>query len=141
MPAITHRLDIAAPLATVRAAVATPDGIRGWWCRDSDCTDRVGGTHELRFVKGDHRVVMRFRVDRLADDEVQWTCTENGNPVWPGTTLRWRFVPSGDGVVVELEHGGFAEDQSPPFQMTVQGWPHFCASLKAYAETGQGMPS
>jgi hypothetical protein len=81
---------------------------------------------------------MRFRVE--SDDPVRWACLDNGNPVWPGTTLEFRTEAEEGGVAFTLVHDGFAEDQSPPFQMTRDGWGHFVSSLKAYCETGTGQP-
>lgn len=122
-----------APPATVRAALADSAGIQSWWSRDAE----VGDTRaELRFVKGDRTVTMHFDVDRVTDEEVRWTCTANGNPVWVGTTLTWRF---GDGRLA-LEHAGFGEDQSPPFVMTRDGWPHFMSSLESVLAGGEGQP-
>ena len=85
----------------------------------------------------EHTVTMRFRVDALdAGQRVLWTCTDNGNPVWPGTTLEWTV----DGSTLRFRHDGFPEDQSPPFKMTADGWAALMGSLTAYTETGTGAP-
>ena len=40
-------------------------------------------------------------------------------------------------LLVALEHGGW-KDGAP--EMVAQGWKHFLQSMKAYLETGTGMP-
>lgn len=136
MTAIHWTIDTPATPDAIRAALTTETGLAGWWAKDSDVAAGPGGEHELRFVKGERTVVMRFRVDTVADDRVRWTCTANGNPIWPGTTLEWTF---GDGRI-RFEHAGFAEDQSPPYAMTVDGWKHFAGSLASYLSAGTGQP-
>jgi uncharacterized protein YndB with AHSA1/START domain len=142
MTDIRHEIETDAAPAKAYAAIATPEGIAGWWSTDSRVATEVGGEVELRFVKDDRTVVMRFRIDALEPGKrVSWTCTDNGNPVWVGTTLTWSLRPRGSGTTIAFTHGGFAEDASPPYQMTVEGWKHFVASLRAYLASGQGQPA
>jgi uncharacterized protein YndB with AHSA1/START domain len=48
MADIRHRVGIGAPAATVYQAVATKDGLAGWWTRDVRGEAREGG--ELPFT-------------------------------------------------------------------------------------------
>jgi uncharacterized protein YndB with AHSA1/START domain len=142
MSDIVHDLKLACSPAEAYAAVATDRGIKGWWSKNSDIASGVGETHTLRFQKDDRAVTMKFRIDALEEGRrVAWTCTENDNPVWPTTRLRFDIEPDGDGTRLRFQHTGFKEGTSPPYKMTVDGWPHFMASLKAYVETGKGMPA
>lgn len=136
MTAIVHH--IAAPTSpdAFLAAVHSPEGIAAWWSLDSDVDPRVGGTHVLRFTKGDRVVAMTFEVAEAGPDRVQWRCLDNANPVWPGTTLGFERTEEG----VTLRHDGFAEDQSPPYQMTVEGWQHFAGSLGRHLRGEGGQP-
>ena len=140
MTTMTHHLNLAAPIDRVRAALTTPEGIAGWWAKDSDVGTGIGARHELRFDKEGRTVTMAFEVTELSDDAVAWRCTDNDNPVWPGTTLRWSLTTAGDRTRVVFEHAGFAEDTSPPYAMTAEGWKHFMASFETYVETGAGQP-
>jgi uncharacterized protein YndB with AHSA1/START domain len=141
MTTIAHELNVRATTTAAFEALSTPAGIRGWWSKDSDISEAVEGEHEMRFDKGGNTVLMKFRVDALDVGElVRWTCTENGNPVWKGTTLTWKISAANDGCRVAFAHEGFAEDQSPPYKMTVQGWNHIVNSLRSYLEGGQGQP-
>ena len=139
MKTITHELLLAADNNTVFQAVATGDGIRAWWAKDADTGASVGDLHTLRFQKGDRTVTMVFRIDALDEERVAWTCTENGNPAWTGSTLVWALSPEGSGTRVTFQHAGFAMG-GPPYDMTVQGWVPFINSLKQYCESGSGQP-
>jgi hypothetical protein len=46
----------------------------------------------------------------------------------------------GDRRVVRFAHDGFSQG-GPPYDMTVEGWTHFNASLEAYLAGRGGMPS
>ncbi|MEM6995654.1 MAG: SRPBCC domain-containing protein [Myxococcota bacterium] len=140
MTTIQHDLVLATTPQALFAALTTPEGIRGWWAKDSDVGDGVGASHELRFVKDDRTVAMGFEVTEASPNRVVWRCTENGNPIWPGTTLTWAFEADGEKTALTFKHEGFAESASPPYAMTVDGWKHFMASLAAYAQTGTGEP-
>lgn len=135
MTAIRHELNVQATGADILKALTTAEGIRAWWAKDAD----IGkDNHELRFDKDGNVVTMKFRVDHVTDEEVKWTCTENANPVWPGTTLVWRWSRKDEKTLLSFEHSGFSESESPPYQMTVQGWTHFVESLRRYLDDGSG---
>ena len=138
MSRYTQTLRPTASAEAIRQALTTAQGIQGWWARQADIAPGVGGQHTLTFDKGDQTVVMRFRVDTIDAGRVRWTCTDNGNPVWPGTHLEWRIADN----QIHFEHGGFADGTAgtPPHQMTVDTWPMLMASLQAFLETGVGQP-
>ena len=139
----TQSFSTDADAAAFRAALTTTEGINGWWSLRADIAEGrqgVGGEHTLQFDKGGDQVVMKFRVDAVEDDRVVWTCLDNGNPVWPGTTLTWRL----DSGAVHFEQAGFADQWigTPPHQMTIgpNGWGHFMNSLQSYLAGGGGQP-
>lgn len=133
MPTIElHRTTTATPDRVIEG-LTTEAGLRGWWAKDVQAT---ADGYRMRFDKEGRTVTMVFRVDEVGPRHVQWTCLSNDNPVWPGTTLRWSVAEG----AVDFVHGGFAEDQSPPFAMTAQGWEHFCNSLVQWAQSGEGQP-
>lgn len=140
MTTIRHALTLNASATAVRAAINTGAGVRGWWAKDATVGQGEGSYHELRFDKGGNTVVMKFRVDIDAPDKITWTCTDNANPVWPGTSLTWSLSADGDRTNVVFEHAGFTEADSAPYRMTADGWEHFIESLRAYTETGTGQP-
>lgn len=140
METIRHTLTLSARPDVAYRAVATSEGLQGWWCANSDIATAVGEETELRFVKDGTPVTMRFRVDALdRNQRVAWTCLESPNPIWVGSTLTWAIRAEGTGTTLEFVHAGLAAG-GPPYDMTAEGWQHFMASLKQYAETGTGQP-
>ena len=133
MTDILHTIDSSASPDRAYAAAATEDGIKGWWTDRASVPPQEGGKVHLQFDKAGTIVDMYFVVEVLEPNKrVLWRCTENVNPVWPGTTIEWAIEASDAGSRLTLTHGGFEEDQSPPYQMTVQGWPMFVERLQAY---------
>ena len=125
---------------TIYSAVSTPQGIKGWWCEDSEITNEVGGINTLHFLKEGKPVDMKFKIDEMSPDgKVIWTCIENANPTWIGTTLTYEFDKNGE---FDLIHGNFDDKWkgSDPFKSTEEGWKHIMHSLKSYCETGKGEP-
>ncbi len=138
---ITHEFSTAATAKAAYDAVATSNGIKSWWAKVGTVAAAVGGATELRFDKGGRIAVMKFRVDVLDPNRmVRWTCSENANPVWPNTTLTWTIRNSGDHRVVSFAHEGFTQG-GPPYDMTVDGWKPFNASLESYLSGSGGTPS
>jgi uncharacterized protein YndB with AHSA1/START domain len=122
-------------------SVATPEGIKAWWAKDSEVGTLVGQPVMLRFNKPDMTAVMRFDVTDLQPGRrVEWTCTENSNPIWPGSKLIWEVEPAGNGSKVSFRHEGFS-DGGPPYDMTVEGWDFFLGSLSAHLNGGAPSPS
>ena len=100
----------------------------------------IVAVHDVFESEGRLAVVMQFVVDALEHDRVAWTCTDNGNPVWVGTELEWSFAEEDGGTRVDFSHRGLKMPGSPPYQATVETWPMFLQSLKAWVETGTGRP-
>ncbi len=141
MSDIRHQITTNASTDAAFAALTSLTGLSGWWSRDCDIGQGVGAEHELRFQKDDRMVAMRFRVEALEPGaRVRWRCIENGNPAWPGTTLEWQLVPTDEGSTILFEHRDFAAPSGPAYEMTVGGWTHFVASLRAFLDTGAGQP-
>lgn len=90
MSDIQHEIESGASASAAYDALTTAAGLQGWWAKDCDVGQGVGDEHELRFVKQDRLVAMRFRVEVLEPGaRVRWTCIDNGNPIWVGSTLEW----------------------------------------------------
>ena len=141
MSTISQTIRTSSTPSAAFAALTTPTGIRGWWSRDSDVGEGQGANIVMRFDKDGRQVTMEFRIDAAEpDSRVQWTCTANGDPLWPGTTLTWTIAENDGGCTIEFAHAGFSESESPPYAMTVGGWQHFCGSLRAYLDDGAGQP-
>ena len=135
MKPIQIELSIDAPKEKILAALITPEGIQGWWSKDSDIGTKVGEMMDMRFDKQGQKVNMSFKIEENGPDQAKWNCTKNDNPVWVGTNIIWDL----SGKTVKFSHEGFTQGR-PPYDMTAQGWQHFCNSFKSFVETGKGQP-
>lgn len=145
MNSFRHHLTLRASPAAVHAALATPEGVRGWWTEDCDVPTEVGATVRVRFdcAKKD------FRIERLEPGRaVEWRCTAAYLDVpsverrseWVGTRLRFRLEPRPDGgTELWFEHEGL-EPGLDCFELCSAGWQQFLASLQRFVETGRGEP-
>jgi uncharacterized protein YndB with AHSA1/START domain len=138
MSAIKDYITINASPDEAQAALTTQAGYLGWWSKDCQIADRVGGESRLAFNKGGSIVKMRFRTDVVEDGRIEWTCIAHDMDSWIGTTLNWSISKERDGVRVALVHDGW-KSETPP-DMVVGGWKHFLGSMKQYLETGVGQP-
>jgi hypothetical protein len=71
MQPIKHDLNVKADAQAAYRAIATSSGIKGWWAKDSDVGEAVGGKTELRFTKPNMSAVMKAGkqvVLRLGED-------------------------------------------------------------------------
>jgi len=131
--------------AIVYAALATPEGLRGWWSQDSDIATDVGGTHHFRF--GRHYKDMR--IERLEPGrEVRWTCTRahiamsefTRHDEWVGTQVVFRLLPDAQGrTLLEFEHIGLVPALEC-YDLCNNGWRYFLDSLRKFVESGRGTP-
>ena len=68
------------------------------------------------------------------------TCVRNkGQADWQGTHLSIRAIQDGVVTHVDLLHDGYSA-KNACYDKCVGGWSHFFNSLRAYCETGRGMP-
>jgi uncharacterized protein YndB with AHSA1/START domain len=134
---ILHRIGVVAPLDDVYRAVATPEGIAGWWTIDTTGKSEVGGSLAFRF--GD---VGGFEMDVLQLDpagHVRWRVT-GGPAEWIGTEIDWRLDQRGEYTVVRFKHEGWREPVEFMHHCSTK-WATFLMSLKELVETGRGRPA
>ena len=140
MDKIEHTTDIAAPLATVREAITTTAGHRGWWTLDCEVGAHAGERARFRFARANTTREIRFHIDRIDDHGIAMTCDgADNNPEWPGTAVELRATPHEGGTRVTLAHTNWRACTGH-YQDCVGAWRYFMDSLKSYAETGSGTP-
>lgn len=142
MPDIVHRIGIKAPLETVYAAVATAEGVAGWWSRATTASENGKKAIESVFhtPAGEELGRMRFDVTKaVADREVRWRFTE-GPEEWVGTDATFELRREGDMTLMVFGHRGWREPVEFMAHCSMK-WAVFLMSLRAYAETGTGRPS
>lgn len=139
---IIHRIGIRAPISKVYHAVATPEGVAGWWSRDTTGPGGAGGSVRVAFRRKDGSEVGRMRYEVVAaepDREVRWRFVE-GPPEWIGTDATFQLAQDGDTTVLLFGHRNWKEAVEFTAHCSMK-WAVFLLSLKALVETGTGRPS
>jgi len=134
---ILHRIGVVAPLDDVYQAMATTEGIAGWWTTDTTGKSEVGGPLITRF--GD---VGGFDIEVLELDptgHVRWRVTA-GPEEWVGTEIGFRLDQRGDYTVVQFKHEGWREEVEFMYHCSTK-WATFLLSLKDFVESGRGRPA
>lgn len=142
MADIVHRIGINAPASRVYDAVATAQGVAGWWTRNTTGSAQAGGTVNVRFLRdgGEEIGQMDFAMTRLAPGrEVHWRMLA-GPPEWVGTDVTFALAQEGDMTILVFGHRGWKEQAEFMAHCSMK-WAVFLLSLKALVETGQGRPA
>lgn len=139
MAEIVFLVDVDAPLAKVRDALATNEGLVSWWTADAIGSGEVGSVLSLGFPDAPAR--FSLRVDEVADNGVGWTSVGDFPPHWNGTKIAFGIMdnPDAGGSRVFFEHNGFAA-ADPMTGHTAFTWANLMNSLKAFCETGRADP-
>lgn len=124
--------------AAVFQALTTQPGITGWWTSKAEVPGAtVGDVLRLSFPEAQGS--WELQITALDDPaRVAWRSVA-GPPGWPGTEIRWALEQIGPGVVIRLDHTGFA-GVDDLFRIVTVGWAQMLLSLKEYLESGQRKP-
>jgi uncharacterized protein YndB with AHSA1/START domain len=135
-----REVTIQAPCERVFDAIATLDGVRGWWTRLATGSDEVGGTIRLEFEGLDEYIDLKVKIARRPS-EVEWSVVEHASlDDWAGTRIRFELSPvSGAACKLAFEHVGLSP-RLECFEACEAGWDHFLGSIVALAERGTGEP-
>ncbi len=137
MPEILHQVHLGAPPARVFDALTERDGLAAWWTRDVLATPQVGSVARFGFCR--REVVFRMFVQDLkAPELVRWRCL-GGHPEWRDTEVAFTLSPDGDGTTLAFAHRGWTSTTGI-FPLCSFDWARYLLSLKAYVETGRGVP-
>jgi uncharacterized protein YndB with AHSA1/START domain len=134
---IDSTIDIAAPLARVRAAVTTEAGYRAWLAQDADFD---GKQATFRFPQPSETRSVTFQVDRCDGSGIVMTCiAHENNADWLGTTLAIELGETPTGTRVHLAHAGYPA-KNEVYERCIGAWSYFLRSLASYVMTGTGEP-
>ena len=138
---ILHRVGIQAPLKQVYQALATAQGVAGWWTTSTTGQSQVGEKLGFRFMDGDRiRGEFVMKVLELSPDQrVLWEVV-SGADEWIGTHISFDLHQDGDYVIVLFKHQGWKEPVEFMHHCSTK-WAVFLMSLKSLVETGRGLPS
>jgi uncharacterized protein YndB with AHSA1/START domain len=139
---ILHRVGATAPLEKVYEAIATPEGVAGWWTKDTTGEGAVGSTLTTAFHDdtGKHFGSFELEVTELDPaGTVDWLVTA-GPDEWIGTHIRFDLKEEDGFTIVLFSHTGWKEPVEFMNHCSTK-WATFLMSLKRFVETGTGEPS
>ena len=134
MATIYHQIGIKAPLNDVYKAIATEEGVTGWWTQTSGDPEING---KLDFSFGGHVVSAKVTA-KTADKYVEWTVGGDAGE-WLDTRICFDLEEKPDQVMVNFRHDDWKE-ATPFLAHCSTKWGVFMLSLKDYLETGAGKP-
>jgi uncharacterized protein YndB with AHSA1/START domain len=136
----TATITVNAPIKTAFAAVATLEGLRGWWTPETTGSAEPGGKLMFDFPGAAVTTTMMRVEESTEPSRVRWTCLESGLHEWAGTPITFELAEAGpDSTAISFRHGGL-NPELECFDMCSAGWNHFLGSLASLAETGTGQP-
>jgi uncharacterized protein YndB with AHSA1/START domain len=138
---ILHRVGIKASLDEVYRALATREGLAGWWTTDTQGTNKVGEALKFRFT-ADGKELGGFDMKVLElkpGKRVLWQVVE-GPAEWIGTKISFDLRQEADFAVVLFKHQDWKEPAEFMHHCSTK-WAIFLMSLKSLVETGKGQPS
>lgn len=135
---IVHRIGIrGSSPEEAFAALATIEGLAGWWTRDTGGDPSEGGEIVFRFLPGE----IRMRVRELVPGKlVRWEGAPGGPEEWVGTEISFELRQEGEFTIVLFGHRGWAEQAEFMYHCSTK-WASYLLSLKQALETGTGAPS
>ena len=140
--------DLAAPAGRVWAALATVEGVRGWWTELCEMDVRPGGRVAFRFPRSDFHAageITALEPGRL----LEWRCTDSRHPAasgyadlqdWIGTRTRFALEPLDAGHTrLRFTHVGLGPLECAG--VCTSAWSFFLGtSLRGLLERGAGEP-
>ncbi|HJW11515.1 MAG TPA: SRPBCC domain-containing protein [Albitalea sp.] len=142
MADILHRVGIKAPLDEVYKALATRDGVAGWWTNNTQGESQMGGVLTFRFTAaGAELGHSEVKVLELQpNQQVLWQVVGGTAPEWIGTKIGFELKQDGEYVIVLFKHQGWKEPVEFMHHCSTK-WAIFLMSLKQLVETGKGLPN
>ncbi len=137
MPDIVHRVGIRASQEKVFKALATLEGLKGWWTKYIEGEPEVGMIVHFRFPNGGPDMKIKTLKNPF---RVQWECVA-GIEEWIGTKLNFEIAKKKGSrlTFVLFSHRGWKKESSTFAHCSLK-WGVFLLSLKQYLETGRGRP-
>jgi len=138
---ILHRVGIKSSLDEVYKALATRDGLAGWWTTNTQGESNVGGVIQFRF-SADGREIGYFDMKVLElhpARRVLWQVVD-GPPELIGTKVSFELKQEDEYSIILFKHQDWKEPVEFMHHCSTK-WAIFLMSLKSLLETGKGAPS
>ena len=139
---IVHRIGIKAPPPQVYAALATIDGLAGWWTRATTGTAAPGGRIDFRFHTPAGEDIGGFGMavlEQTPDQAVRWQ-VQDGPAEWLGTDIEFELSQQDGQTIVLFGHRRWREAGEFMAHCSTK-WATFLLSLRDLVETGRGQPA
>ncbi|MDQ6885059.1 MAG: SRPBCC domain-containing protein [Candidatus Dormibacteraeota bacterium] len=137
MKTIIHTVDMQAKPDAVYKAIATQQGLSGWWTSQVKGEERVGGVLAFAFMDG---FGPQMRVTKLESPGlVTWEGVA-GPPSWIGSRFRFEIVSHDAGVRLRFRQEYVKDLDEDEFGTYNYNWAYFLESLRLYTTTGTGKP-
>jgi len=134
MATIYHQVGINTSLSEVYTAIATTQGVTGWWTKTNG-DPRTDG--DLEFSFDGHIVAARVTAN-TPGKYVEWTVGGKEGE-WLDTRICFDLVEADGQVMVNFQHADWRE-ATEMFAHCCTKWAVFLLSLKDYLEIGTGRP-
>ena len=136
MPDILHRVEMKSSAADAYRALATIEGLSGWWTRETSGSSKVGDVIEFRFgTRGGFDMKV---LELTPGKRVLWQVVE-GPQAWIGTKVGFDLRPNGNATAILFKHEGWKEPIDFMHHCSTK-WAMFLMSLKSLVETGKAAP-
>jgi uncharacterized protein YndB with AHSA1/START domain len=138
---ILHRVGIKSSPDAVYRALATREGVAGWWTNNTQGESKVGGALRFSFSAGGAEIG-GFEMKVLELDpakRVLWQVV-GGPEEWIGTKIGFDLKQEGEYSIVLFKHQGWKEPVEFMHHCSTK-WAIFLMSLKSLVETGKGAPN
>jgi uncharacterized protein YndB with AHSA1/START domain len=136
MADILHRVGIKSSLDKVYKALATVEGLAGWWTDDTRGESKVGGVIHFQF--GERGFFDMKVLEFQPPTRVLWQVVD-GPEEWIGTKVSWELRQEKDYIIILFKHLGWKEPVEFMHHCSTK-WGIFLMSLKSLLETGKGAP-
>jgi uncharacterized protein YndB with AHSA1/START domain len=139
---IIHRVGIKAPISKVYNALATVEGVAGWWTEETTGVSKPGETMEVRFLNPDGKEIGNMAMEVIAlnpNKKVHWRF-KSGPDEWVGTDVIFDLYEAGDYTILLFGHKNWREAVEFTSHCSMK-WAMFLLSLRELVETGKGKPS
>jgi len=134
---IRHRVGVAAPASTVYAALATREGLSGWWTRDVRGESVIGNRLKFFFGGTEPAAVMEV-TDLVPELRVAWRCVA-GAEDWVGTTFTFDLEQTPEETAIVFTNAGWREPIEFMHHCSTK-WAYFLLTLRDGLQGGKATP-
>src|SRR5579859_1990143 len=131
MPDILHRVGVDAPPGRMFEALATIDGLRGWWVSQATGNAGHGGSLDFGFCQVQV-------LEAVSDRRIRWRCVR-GPEEWVGTQVTFDLNWKDGQTFILFKHADWKQPVEFMHHCSTK-WATFLLSLRDMLERADGHP-